>query len=104
MFTDPKLGEWAAKARTECRGQDDPYIWANLREFQRGYDRETKVPKKLVQEISKTETEAHGIWAQARKEKRFDIFEPVLTKLIELHTEESKAIDDPKVALRRATR
>src|SRR5262249_4406436 len=48
----------------------------NVREVRRAYDRATKLPEQLVQEIARTTTLAVPVWRQARKENDFARFRP----------------------------
>ena len=55
-----------------------------VRETMRKYKRATSIPKELLQEISRTESLAMQAWIQARKEKSYKKFEPMLKKMLGL--------------------
>lgn len=65
---------------------------ANVREIKRVYDKNTKVPLKLVKEIAKTSSLGTEAWQRARKEKDFKIFQPYLKKMVGLKKEFAEAI------------
>jgi len=58
---------------------------ALVRETARDYDKAVKIPVDLVQEMAKITSEAHYVWIEARKEKNFSKFAPVLKKIVALN-------------------
>jgi carboxypeptidase Taq len=64
----------------------------NAREIRRAYDRATKLPARLVEEIARTTTLAVPVWRAARKANDFTQFQPWLEKIIRLKREEAQAI------------
>jgi carboxypeptidase Taq len=90
--TVPRLGELLAELESADVGPDDPHAAVNIREIRRGYDRATKLPQRLVEELSHTETLAQQAWVQARKQSDFSQFEPWLEKVLALKREEAEAI------------
>ncbi|RME80742.1 MAG: carboxypeptidase M32, partial [Caldilineae bacterium] len=92
-FTDPRVGEWLALAESELAG-DDPFDDAavNLREWRHDYDRATKVPTELVEEITRTAVMAHSAWVEARAQADFAIFRPHLARLIDLTRKRAECI------------
>jgi len=65
---------------------------ANIREIRRAYDRATRVPAKLVEELARTSALAHDVWVEARRASDFERFRPWLAKLVALKREEAAAI------------
>lgn len=61
----------------------------NVREIRRQYDRATKLPGSLVEEMAKTEVLAQQAWAEARKKNDFPAFLPWLEKWIELKKQQA---------------
>src|SRR5947209_1865055 len=53
--TDPRIGELLAACESDSELTRDPHSdsAANLREIRRGYDRATKLPSDLVEEVAK---------------------------------------------------
>jgi carboxypeptidase Taq len=66
---------------------------AVVREIRREHEREARVPTELIEEISKTSTEALSAWEEARAEDDFETFEPYLEKLVDLKREYAEHID-----------
>lgn len=65
---------------------------ASLREWRRDYIIETKLPKKLVEELAKSTSEGAKIWSEAKEKKSFTIFKPYLEKIIKLCREKAEII------------
>ena len=57
---------------------------ANVRVVKRSAQRARKIPRELVQEITRESAMAHSIWVEAREKSDFSFFCPSLKKLIEL--------------------
>ncbi|MFI4882070.1 MAG: carboxypeptidase M32 [Phycisphaerales bacterium JB064] len=57
---------------------------ACVREFRRDFDKRTKLPKTLVEELARTGSRAQDAWKDARKNNDFKAFEPWLTKMVDL--------------------
>ena len=65
----------------------DPAIFteierSNINEAKRVHELETKIPKKLIQEIAELSSRGHQVWAKAREENKFEDFSPTLEQLI----------------------
>ena len=102
-FTDPKVGELlSAIEGSELVADPEADAAANVRELRRGYDRATKVPQKLVEELARVTTQAQQAWEQAKKGNDFPTFQPWLEKVVTLKREEAHAVgfqDHPYNAL-----
>jgi carboxypeptidase Taq len=75
---------------------------ANVRELRHGYDRATKLPKRLVEELAKVTTLAQEAWQEARAKDHFPTFRPLLEQVLALKREEAQAVgykDHPYDAL-----
>ncbi|WP_423743300.1 carboxypeptidase M32 (plasmid) [Haladaptatus sp. SPP-AMP-3] len=93
LLTDDEMGELL----DELEGEDlDNEQAAVVREVRREYERATRVPGELVEEISRTTSEALPKWKKAREEDDFSIFAPTLEKLVELEREYADHIDPDK--------
>ena len=57
---------------------------ANVREIQRSYDKATKLPISLVEEMARHKSHALQIWQKARAENDFTHFAPALEKNLDL--------------------
>ncbi len=81
---------------------DEDDLSVCIREWKREYDRATKVPKSLVEELSYKSVISHNAWVEARRNRDFSIFFPHLSRLIELSIEKAKCLgykDHPYDAL-----
>ncbi|MFT4151063.1 MAG: carboxypeptidase M32 [Paracoccaceae bacterium] len=87
--TDPRVGDWLAAAETAA---SDAEAAAQLRLIRRSYDRATKVPADLAQEIARVTSMAQGIWAEARAKDDVPAFLPVLSQVVDLRRQEAAAI------------
>ncbi len=91
-FTDPRIGELLSELENSDYMKDKESVEAvNIREIRHYYDKQTKLPEKLVVEISKTTSLAQQNWAEARKKSDFSIFAPFLEKVINLMIEKADA-------------
>ena len=68
-FTDPQVGEWiktaeSSKALMEDAASDSA---VNLREWRHSYDRSTKLPQKLVEEMARVTSNAQVEWVEAKR-------------------------------------
>ncbi|MBI3828905.1 MAG: carboxypeptidase M32 [Planctomycetes bacterium] len=88
--THPRIGE-LLKAVEGSDLLKDPAAAAavNVREIRREYDREVKLPRALVEELSRTTSEAYDVWVAARKENDFAPFKPWLEKVVKLVREQA---------------
>lgn len=82
-LTSPKVGEMIA-ALKNANGELNEAERANVREMARDYERATKVPQELVEELSRQESLAHEVWGRAREKADFAMFAPELEKLVKL--------------------
>lgn len=90
---DPRIGELLTELEQSGElGDPDGDIAANVREARRSYDRATKLPRRLVEEISRTTTLAQQAWVKARENADFPHFLPWLEKMVSLKREEAQAI------------
>lgn len=101
--TDPRIGELL---NTLGDGQQLPeasaITTANLREWRHSYDRATKIPRRLVEELARVTTLAQEAWVQARAQDDFQLFSPHLEQVVALKREEAGAVgfkDHPYDAL-----
>jgi carboxypeptidase Taq len=84
-FTSPKIGELLSLAESDGLTKDPTSDTAvNLREIRHQYNRYTKLPKDLVEELTKVTSLAQGEWAEARKKSDFKLFQNRLAQVIDL--------------------
>src|SRR5262245_30564492 len=91
--TDPKVGELlAAVEGTPLVADPASTEAANVREWRHGYDRATKVPARLVEELARVTTAAQQAWQDAKTESQYALFQPHLEKVLALKREEADAV------------
>lgn len=62
---------------------------ALLRKLRNNFEKERKMPARLVREIGAASSAAYGAWLRAREEQKFSSFAPHLEKLLKLRQEQS---------------
>ena len=93
QFTEPEIGDLLSLAETgELARVSGSAAAVNLREIHRAYDRATRIPAALVQELARISTLAQDVWVEARKASDFGRFRPWLEKLVGLKREEAQAV------------
>ena len=93
QFTSPRTGQMLAAVESSDlvkEAESDPA--ANVRDLRRQYDRATKIPPALVEEMSKTAVLAHHAWVDARKKSDYPMFKPWLAKTLDLKKQEAACI------------
>jgi len=65
---------------------------ANVREWRRAYDRATRLPRALVEDLARVTTVAQGVWVEARRDDDFGRFRPVLGEIIALKKQEDACL------------
>jgi carboxypeptidase Taq len=66
----------------------------NVREWRRSYDRATKLPKKLVEELTRVTTIGQQVWGEAREQNDYEAFKPTLAEILVLKKEEAAALSE----------
>lgn len=90
MFTEPALGELLGELyqRTDLDNVQKKNIELSLED----YDKNRKYPAAFVAELSTATNAAYHAWIKARKENRFETFEPALHKMVELKKQEAEIL------------
>ncbi len=91
-MTDPALGDCLNELKEKDSDRLGEVERCNIREALHSYELETKVPKRLVQELAELGSRGQGIWVMARQENKFSNFVPVLKQFLELKTEWAQRI------------
>jgi carboxypeptidase Taq len=91
--TDPRVGELleAVESSDLVADPESPES-ANLREWRRGFDRVTKLPRSLVEELARTTSIAQQEWVEARKASDFQKFRSWLASIIDLKKQEAACL------------
>ena len=91
--TEPMVGEYLAELLESPlaadRHNDTGAVIHNLK---RDYDKKTKLPQALVEELARTSVLGQQVWVEARKANDFARFRPLLEKTIELKKQEAAAL------------
>lgn len=91
--TLPKVGALLAEIEASgFAGAPDSTVAVNVREARRDYDHATKLPRRLVEELSRVATLSQQAWVEARKQSSFPLFLPWLEKIVALKREEAQAL------------
>jgi len=97
--TDPKIADLIKEVEGSDMVADEfSDAGANLREIKHDYEKNTKLPQKFVEEMTRTTTISQGVWAEARKENDFKKFLPHLEKIIKLKRQEADYLGYEKEA------
>jgi len=89
--TDPIIGELLSTVEGSSLDPESMEA-ANVRELRHGYDRATKLPARLVEELAKVTTLAQEVWQEARAKNHFQSFQPLLEQILALKREEAAAV------------
>ncbi len=91
--TDSAYGEKLAEL-ADCTLAEDPdsEAAANVRELKRDFDKKNKLPKSLVEELTRASVIGQHTWAAARRNDDFAAFQPKLEHLVELKRQEAEAL------------
>ncbi len=88
-LVDPRLGDELAWAEGQASLTADQR--AMVRVLTQERNRAVRVPQALVKALAEAQSRALAAWRQARKEKRFAVFQPALGRLLELRREQADA-------------
>jgi carboxypeptidase Taq len=92
-FTAPRVGEWLATVeQSELVREAVGDAAVNVRETRRAYDRATKLPTKLVEELTRTEVLAQQAWGEAKGKNDYAHFRPWLERTLELKRQEAACV------------
>ncbi len=91
--TSPRVGEILDELLNGIiDDKEDSIDAANIREWKHDYDLQVKIPKSLVEELSKTITLSQGKWQEARAKSDFPAFLPWFEKVVNLKRQVADAI------------
>lgn len=90
LATDPRLDGLLADAERAVAALPETHPdRVNIRELRRDYDKATKLPAKLVEELAQVASIAQHEWAEARKASDFPRFLPWLQKIVHLNRQKA---------------
>jgi carboxypeptidase Taq len=88
-FTDPEIGRLIEQLSEEHL---DEVQAATVRVVGHDYYRATKIPPDLVHELARVGSAAYQAWTEARPASDFGLFEPHLSKLVQLKKQQADAL------------
>ncbi|GIW88378.1 MAG: thermostable carboxypeptidase 1 [Isosphaeraceae bacterium] len=90
---DPRIGELLAIVEGSPLVADpESDAAANVREWRRDYDRATKLPKTLVEELAHATSLGQQVWVEARGAADFGRFQPALETILRLKQQEAACL------------
>jgi carboxypeptidase Taq len=91
--TAPRIAELLSHVEGSSLVSDtDSAEAVNVREIRRDYDRETRLPRRLVEEMARVSAMSSQAWSEARDADRFETFAPWLDQTFALAREKADAI------------
>jgi len=89
--TDPRRGELLAEL---AAAELPPDAACNVRELRLAYDRDRRLPRRLVESLAETCARATVGWAEARRARDFARFAPHLERVVALKRDEGACLGD----------
>lgn len=91
--TNPRYDELLSTLESSSLVSDpESPIAVNVRELRRGFDKERKTPRRLVEESARVTALASKAWAKAKRRNSYKTFAPWLERIIALAREEADAV------------
>ncbi|MEE2641232.1 MAG: carboxypeptidase M32 [Planctomycetota bacterium] len=91
-LTDPQRGEWLEQLAEDSSIRPESDAGVIVSRLTRQYNKEKKVPRDLVEELSRTRVLAHESWVLAREKNDFSLFSGHLKTIVRLLREKTEAI------------
>ena len=92
-FTSPRVGELLGTVEGSPLVTDpESDAGVNVRETRRAYDRATKLPTPLVEELTRAAVMGQQAWGEAREKNDYPAFRPWLEKLLGLKRQEAACV------------
>ena len=91
--TDPRLGEWLHELASSPLAAD-PHSdsGTTIRQIQRLYEKKTRLPRALVEELTRAAVLGQQAWQAARRDNDFASFAPHLERIFRLKREQAEAL------------
>jgi carboxypeptidase Taq len=97
--TQPRLGEWLDElAESPLAAERHGDAGTTIRQLKRDYDRRTRLPQTLVEELARTASLAQNAWQTARADDDYKSFKPHLARTFELKRAQAEALSYPETA------
>lgn len=91
--TDPQLGEWLEQLADSTLATD-PHsdTGTTIRQLRRDYQKRTRLPAALVEQLAHATAMGQHVWVQARQADDFSVFQPHLETIVRLKRDEADAL------------
>lgn len=91
--TDPRVGEWLSDLEASPLADDRRSdTGATIAELRRDFDKNIKLPTRLVETLAEAMVEGQQAWQQARQDDCYADFAPKLTRILGLVSEKAEAL------------
>ena len=91
--TDPRIGELLTLiAGSDLTADPESAPAVNVREITRSYQRQTLLPRALVEDLTRTTSLAQPEWIIARRENDYSRFRPWLDRIVQLKRQEAECL------------
>ncbi len=91
--TDPRVGEWLDQLTTDPNLDRHSDVGATIHELHRDYQKQVRIPQRLVEALTHASVVGQQVWAASRKQNSFREFAPSLTEIIKLSREKADAVE-----------
>ena len=93
LRTEKQLGQWIDEI-SSSEDASDPYsvTGCTIAQVKKDFDRQVKLPARLVEELARACSQGHQIWVEARRDNDFAKFAPALKTIIKLKQEQADAV------------
>ena len=91
LATAPELADWIEGSEAEALGD---WKRANVRELKRAWERNTRLPSRLVGARARARSRGHGVWIAARPKNDWASFLPALREIVDLEREAAQILSD----------
>ena len=91
--TAPEIGEWLlALADSDLATDPHSETGTVIRCLQRDYNKKTRLPQALVEQLTRLGVRGQQVWTEARTKNDYTIFQPMLEQMVDLKRQEAAAL------------
>ncbi|MGB6043707.1 MAG: carboxypeptidase M32 [Pirellulales bacterium] len=95
--TDPQIGHWIdVLIDSPLAEEEHSDAGTVIRQIKRQFEKLSKLPQSLVEQLARTAVEGQQIWQKARAEDDYAAFAPIMKKTIELKRQQADAVGFPE--------